>query len=396
MSAHVPWTRLAATLSLVVVLSGCAGPAASDTGKPTDSATLEDAEVRGEASTVERVVDGDTVDVILHGETVRVRLLNIDTPETKHPDEMVERLGPEASEYLEELLPPGEVVGLEHDKAKKDRYGRTLAGVFLDDGRLVNAEIAREGLGVPVAYIPNVKFLPPVEEAYAEAKAKKRGLFDPAAECTVPSQVQAAAEGPEQADPSTLQEPAAQAAQDLLDDIDAIDMAAYPFVAKIEDSPSIAKKIRTLRNDIEDIDSGKHRKESTPESDGDSSSSSSGAEGDRPQAEARADSQADRLPTGGGSEAVAPEPAPESEPEAAVPAPVEAVPELPEAPAPVVPDNPAPAVPLEQERADPMPKSDPQPAPNVAEEAPPGYVRDIPGYTGPRCYAPGGKFYKPC
>lgn len=36
------------------------------------------------------------------------------------------------------------------------------------------------------------------------------------------------------------------------------------------------------------------------------------------------------------------------------------------------------------------------PKPNIVNEAPPGYYADIPGYTGPRCYAPGGKFFKPC
>ena len=48
---------------------------------------------------------------------------------------------------LEELLPPGTVVGLEYDQERTDRYDRTLAGVFLEDGTLVNAEIARQGLG---------------------------------------------------------------------------------------------------------------------------------------------------------------------------------------------------------------------------------------------------------
>jgi micrococcal nuclease len=44
----------------------------------------------------------------------------------------------------------------------------------------------------------------------------------------------------------------------------------------------------------------------------------------------------------------------------------------------------------------PAPKPAPNPGANIVNQAPPGYYADIPGYTGPRCYAPGGKFFKPC
>ncbi|MGX1590594.1 thermonuclease family protein [Glutamicibacter sp. NPDC055491] len=56
---------------------------------------------------VTRVIDGDTVDMTIAGNETRVRLLNIDTPETVDPNKAVECLGPEASEHLESLLQPG-------------------------------------------------------------------------------------------------------------------------------------------------------------------------------------------------------------------------------------------------------------------------------------------------
>lgn len=62
---------------------------------------------------VDRVVDGDTVDVRFDGRLERVRLLNVDTPETVDPDRPVECLGEEATEFLTELLPPGTEVTLE-------------------------------------------------------------------------------------------------------------------------------------------------------------------------------------------------------------------------------------------------------------------------------------------
>ena len=77
-----------------------------------------------------RVVDGDTI-VLNNGE--RVRLIGVDTPETKHPRKPVEYFGKE--------------VRLEYDWQKRDKYGRLLAYVYLMDGTLLNAEIVKQGYG---------------------------------------------------------------------------------------------------------------------------------------------------------------------------------------------------------------------------------------------------------
>lgn len=138
---------------------------------------------------VTKVVDGDTIHVDYDGTSHKVRLLNIDTPETKHPGKAVECLGPEATSYLEELLQPGDVVRLEFDQELHDRYGRELAGVFEDD-LFVNAEIARRGLGIPVLFEPNDKFYAEVVAAYEEGKAAQAGMFSPDLTCTFASQVQ--------------------------------------------------------------------------------------------------------------------------------------------------------------------------------------------------------------
>lgn len=69
-----------------------------------------------EQGTVLYVIDGDTVDVSLDGEKVRVRMIGINTPE-----------GDEASKYVKGLLPEGTRVYLEYDEERTDRYGRTLA-----------------------------------------------------------------------------------------------------------------------------------------------------------------------------------------------------------------------------------------------------------------------------
>lgn len=139
---------------------------------------------------VERVVDGDTVDVSLDGTSTRVRLLNIDTPESVDPNQPVQCLGPEASEFLKSRLPPGTVVTLEYDEERTDGWGRTLAGVSTPDGTLVNAEVARQGLAAAVVIGGNDRFFPEVERARDEAVAAGRGLYSPEVACAVSAQVQ--------------------------------------------------------------------------------------------------------------------------------------------------------------------------------------------------------------
>lgn len=148
--------------------------------------------------TVVRVIDGDTVDMKIAGEETRVRLLNVDTPETVDPDKAVECLGPEASDYLKSLLAPGDKVKLEYDIERTDRYGRTLAGVYKDES-LVNADIAAAGLGIAVKYEPNVKFYDAVLAAEQQASSDSRGLFSADTECTLPAQFENAYDALDQA-----------------------------------------------------------------------------------------------------------------------------------------------------------------------------------------------------
>lgn len=140
---------------------------------------------------VMRIIDGDTVDMRIAGNETRVRLLNIDTPESVDPNKAIECLGPEATEYLKTLLAPGDEVELEYDIERTDRYGRTLAGVYKDDS-LVNADIAAAGFGIAVKYEPNVRFYDEVLAAEQSASTNARGLFSPQIECTLPAQFEEA------------------------------------------------------------------------------------------------------------------------------------------------------------------------------------------------------------
>ncbi len=102
-------------------------------------------------------------------------------------------LGPEATEYLKQRLPVGSSVHLEYDVERTDKYERTLAGVF-HNGEFINAEIARAGYGVAVLFEPNDRFYEDVREAQEEASVRKAGLFSPEVDCSIPGQVQTALE----------------------------------------------------------------------------------------------------------------------------------------------------------------------------------------------------------
>jgi micrococcal nuclease len=138
--------------------------------------------------TVERVVDGDTIVVRVHGRDLHVRVLNIDTPETVHPTQADECLGQEASKYTEQLAPPGTRVNLKFDNERTDRYGRTLAVVTLSDGRIIASELAKAGLGIPMIVGGNDTYFDPVMAGFKQAEDNQRGYFDPAIECTYPAQ----------------------------------------------------------------------------------------------------------------------------------------------------------------------------------------------------------------
>lgn len=128
------------------------------------------------AAELVRIIDGDTIVVELSGQEERVRLLNIDTPETVHPEEPVECGGPEASEAIGEMISPGDELVLEFDQERRDQYDRLLAGVFADEV-FVNEELARQGWAEPAYYAPNDRFLDQIEDAWAQAESEGAGVF---------------------------------------------------------------------------------------------------------------------------------------------------------------------------------------------------------------------------
>lgn len=93
------------------------------------------------SATVSTVIDGDTIDVIIHGKQQRVRLLGIDAPETGECGAAT------ATSTLAGWLPPGTSITLVKDlSANTDEYGRLLRFVEIADGGDVGKKLVETGL----------------------------------------------------------------------------------------------------------------------------------------------------------------------------------------------------------------------------------------------------------
>ena len=127
---------------------------------------------------VTRVVDGDTVRILIDGEDFSVRLIGIDTPETVAPNRPIECAGPEASVYAEQLM-SGERVFLELDESQGtfDRYERVLAYVWLSEDIQVNLEMLKAGLAEEYTYDDPYKYQDLFRKAEQDARAELLGLW---------------------------------------------------------------------------------------------------------------------------------------------------------------------------------------------------------------------------
>ena len=129
---------------------------------------------------VVKVVDGDTIDVSINGETKRLRLIGINTPETVDPRTPVECFGKEASDKAKSLL-TGKKVSLEADstQGELDKYSRLLRYVFLEDGTNFNLYMIKEGYAYEYTYNTAYKYQKEFKESQVYAKTNNKGLWSP-------------------------------------------------------------------------------------------------------------------------------------------------------------------------------------------------------------------------
>lgn len=122
---------------------------------------------------VEKVHDGDTITARVENRYEKIRLIGIDTPE------MGQRpWGSKAKEYLVGLIDASsQTLTIEYDIEHRDKYGRILAYIWANDGRLINEEMLRSGYAVLFTFPPNVKYVDRFISAQKEAKDKKLGIW---------------------------------------------------------------------------------------------------------------------------------------------------------------------------------------------------------------------------
>ena len=127
---------------------------------------------------ITKFVDGDTFWVKRSdGKDEKIRLIGVNTPEARNTGRtQIEYFGKEASAYVKKLL-TGKKVRLEFDVQRYDRYKRTLAYIYLENGTFLNAHLVKEGYATVATYPPNVKYANLFVKLEKEARSKRKGLW---------------------------------------------------------------------------------------------------------------------------------------------------------------------------------------------------------------------------
>lgn len=130
----------------------------------------------GRAEKVARVVDGDTI-VLDNG--ITIRYIGVDSPESHDPTKPVEFMSTEATEHNRRLV-EGQDLHLEYDVERLDRYGRTLAYVYVDT-LFVNADMVRSGCAKVLRIPPNTRYANYFVTCQHQAQEAGRGLWSSSA-----------------------------------------------------------------------------------------------------------------------------------------------------------------------------------------------------------------------
>lgn len=136
------------------------------------------------------VIDGDTLKIMFNGKKQSIRLIGIDTPESKKNSkafkdsarsakdiDAIVSQGKAARKYVKGLVKKGDRIKVEFDVEKKDKYRRLLGYVYLPDGRMLNDVIIRNGYASPLTIPPNVKYKKKFLRSYRYAREKRLGLW---------------------------------------------------------------------------------------------------------------------------------------------------------------------------------------------------------------------------
>ena len=125
-----------------------------------------------------QAVDGDTIVVMFEGKQMKVRFIGVYTPESVTGNSNRDtQEGVSASEFTKNLLSNSDIVYIELDKGKYDKYDRLLAYVYTEDGVQINALLLQNGLARTMFYKPNYKYQTEFNEIQDYAKSNKIGFW---------------------------------------------------------------------------------------------------------------------------------------------------------------------------------------------------------------------------
>jgi len=153
---------LALLLSFGSLLSGIHGAFSAGVGNAA-----------GNAVQVKKIYDGDTIGVVLDGRFEKIRLIGVDAPELDQRP-----WGRKARKYVESLVAgANSKISLEYDIERRDKYGRILAYIWIQDGRMLNEEMLKNGFAVLFTCPPNVKHVLRFRAAQEKARDNKIGIW---------------------------------------------------------------------------------------------------------------------------------------------------------------------------------------------------------------------------
>lgn len=127
---------------------------------------------------VKKVVDGDTFWIDDGSQKgLKIRLIGVDAPESRNSGRKeIAFFGKESSDYLSKLI-AGKKVRLEYDVGRLDKYGRTLAYAYLEDGTFVNASLVKNGYATVMTIPPNVRYADTFLKLERRARNHNKGMW---------------------------------------------------------------------------------------------------------------------------------------------------------------------------------------------------------------------------
>lgn len=154
-------------------------PSPIEKEESTDS-NFYDEGIYDDKGEIVRVKDGDTYVVSVNEEDITVRLIGVDTPESVAPEGYYKENseeGKEVSAIVKEKIKKGDTVFLEYDIERSDKYGRSLAYVYFEDGKMVQEWLLENGYAQTMTIQPNSKYADLFARVQKEAMKAQRGLW---------------------------------------------------------------------------------------------------------------------------------------------------------------------------------------------------------------------------